>query len=131
MNKNRILLIDDDPVVISLYTALFRHNGFEVVSASDGEVGLASLEERHPDAVLLDLSLPKLNGIDWLCVVRADERFTRLPIVILTASDPQLPAALQSDAVCVLPKKTTSPDEVVESVTRALREPAPRRERVA
>jgi CheY-like chemotaxis protein len=131
MNKNRILLIDDDPVVISLYTALFRHNGFEVVSASDGEVGLASLEQRHPDAVLLDLSMPKLNGIDWLCVVRADERFTQLPIVILTASDPQLPAALQSDAVSVLPKKTTTPDEVVESVTRALRAPAPRRQHVA
>lgn len=126
MNKKRILLIDDDPVVISLYTALFQHSGYEVDSAADGEMGLASLARRRPDAVLLDLSMPKLNGIDWLCVVRSDERFAKLPIVILTASDTQMPAAKHSDALFVLTKKGTTPDAVVESVTLSIRDTAAR-----
>ena len=120
--RKKILLIDDDPVVISLYSALFRHQGFEVVAAADGEAGLDSLARTRPDAVVLDLGMPKISGIEWLYAVRADQRYANIPIVILTASKHEwrLNAARNTDAVFVLTKQDTTPDEVVESVTRTL-----------
>ena len=118
----KILLIDDDPVVISLYTALFRHNGFQVESASDGEEGLERLRASAPDAVVLDLSMPKVNGLQWLQAVRADGRHEKIPIVILTTSELGLTAqaAKNAGALAVLSKFRADPDKVVESVVAAL-----------
>ncbi len=122
MRRKKILLIDDDPVVVSLYTALFRHHGFDVDAAHDGEAGLALLPTSNPDAVVLDLGLPKVGGIEWLYAIRADARFATIPIVILTASqhDWQLRAAQNTDATYVLRKQGTTPDEVVDSVMKTL-----------
>ena len=117
-----VLLLDDDPVVISLYTALFRHHGYEVLSAPDGESGLQVLERRRPDAVLLDLGMPKLDGLAWLRKIRADARYRTLPVVILTAGtvDVQIQAAQEGDAACVLSKHRSDPDEVVSWVMAAM-----------
>jgi two-component system chemotaxis response regulator CheY len=117
-----VLILDDDPIVISLYTALFRHAGFDVHSAYDAESALERLGERDPDAVLLDLQLPRLNGLQWLSAVREQPRFKSLPVVILTAGKiAELTAAAeQSDALCVLSKQKADPDEVVRWVTAAV-----------
>jgi CheY-like chemotaxis protein len=118
----KVLLIDDDPVVIAVYAALFEGGGYEVHTADDGEAGLAALYQHRPDAVLLDLSMPKLNGIQWLNKVRSDARFSHIPVVIFTAGaiSWQLQAARNSDAVFVLPKTGTDPRKVVEALSNAL-----------
>lgn len=117
-----VLLLDDDPVVISLYTAMFRHHGYEVLSAADGESGLECLQRRRPDAVLLDLGMPRLDGLAWLRRVRADPQYRNLPVVILTsgALDVQIRAAQEGAAACVLSKHRSDPDEVVSWVVAAM-----------
>lgn len=114
-----VLLIDDDPVVISLYTALFHEQGFEVDAAADGGEGFERIKRRRPDAVLLDLTMPGLNGLQWMEALRSDERFADLPIVILTATraTDQMREAMRSGAM-VLHKHLTDPDSVVKALAR-------------
>lgn len=120
--SKKVLLIDDDPVVISLYTALFRHNGCEVVSAADGDEGLTCLRRSAPDAVLLDLAMPKVNGLEWLRRVRAEQPHSAVPVLILTTSELGLTAqaAKNAGAVAVLSKYRFDPDKVVAAVMAAL-----------
>jgi two-component system, OmpR family, KDP operon response regulator KdpE len=121
--SKKVLLIDDDPVVVSLYRALFRHNGFEVIAAHDGAEGLELLRMTHPDAVLLDLSMPQIDGLEWLRTVRADSRYSKVPIVVLTMRrDRQLELARESGATTVLSKLQVNPDEVVATIVAVLDE---------
>lgn len=117
-----VLLIDDDPVVTCVYEGLFASAGYDVKVAPDGEAGLASVLRWRPDAVLLDLSMPKLNGLQWLQNVRSDQRFERLPVVVFTAGQVawQLTAAKNSTATCVISKKSADPAAVVQAVSDAI-----------
>jgi two-component system chemotaxis response regulator CheY len=117
-----VLVIDDDPVVTSVYEGLFASAGFDVKVAQDGEDGLASVHRWRPDAVLLDLSMPKLNGLQWLQSVRADQRFEKLPVIVFTAGQVawQLTAAKNSSATRVISKKSADPAAVVQAVSDAI-----------
>jgi CheY-like chemotaxis protein len=117
-----VLLIDDDPVVTSVYEGLFASAGFDVKIAEDGESGLASVQRWRPDAVLLDLSMPKINGLQWLQNVRSDRRFAKLPVVVFTAGQVawQLTAAKNSTATRIISKKSADPAEVVQAVSDAI-----------
>jgi len=119
---NSVLLIDDDPVVTCVYEGLFASAGYDVKVAQDGEDGLASVHRWRPDAVLLDLSMPKLNGLQWLQNVRSDRRFEKLPVVVFTAGQVawQLTAAKNSTATCVISKKSADPAAVVRAVSDAI-----------
>ncbi len=119
----KVLLIDDDPVIIAVYESLFASSGFdEVLIAEDGEAGLAMAYRHRPDVVLLDLSMPRLNGLQWLEKVRSDPRTKKLPVVVFTAGAIawQVNAAKNSDVTMVLSKKSTDPKKVVDAVNTAL-----------
>ena len=122
MSVKKVLMIDDDPVIVAVYESLFAGSGFEVLVAEDGEAGLAMVHRNRPDVVLLDLSMPKLNGLQWLEKIRRDSRFTKLPVVVFTAGAIawQVNAAKNSDVTMVLSKKTTDPKKVVYAVNTAL-----------
>jgi CheY-like chemotaxis protein len=118
----KVLLIDDDPVIIAVYESLFAASDYEVFFAEDGEAGLAAVHRHRPDVVLLDLSMPRLNGLQWLDKVRSDPRFRKLPVVVFTAGAIawQVNAAKNSDVTMVLSKKNTDPKRVVDAVSAAL-----------
>ena len=79
----KILVVDDDPIEHRLLQALFgRAEGFEVAHASDGASGLEAVSRENPDAVLLDLQMPGLDGLEVLRRLQADRPF--LPVVMLT-----------------------------------------------
>ena len=122
MSTKKVLLIDDDPVIAAVYESLFIGAGFEVILAEDGEQGLAAVYRQRPDVVVLDLSMPKLNGLQWLDKIRKDGRFNKLPVVVFTAGSIawQVNAAKNSDVTMVLSKKTSDPEGVVNAVKTAL-----------
>jgi DNA-binding response OmpR family regulator len=81
----RILVVDDDPAIISLLRRGLTYEGFTVETAADGTEGLAAARDRSPDLVILDLMMPGLDGIEVLRRLRAAD--PRLPILLLTARD--------------------------------------------
>ena len=70
-----ILIIEDDPIVGSVYRSKLEQEGFAVEIAVDGPTGLRRIEELHPDGVLLDLLLPGMNGIHLLKKIRSQKQF--------------------------------------------------------
>lgn len=82
MTIERVLMVDDDPVIVKFVSANLRARGFEVVTAEDGEAALRAMEETMPNLVLLDLLMP---GIDGFEVCRRIRRSSTVPIIVLTA----------------------------------------------
>jgi two-component system cell cycle response regulator DivK len=81
----RILIVEDFDDARELYCELFRFHGFEVHAAADGLTGLALAKTLLPDVMLLDLGLPKLDGLSVLSSVRSDDALARTPVVVLSA----------------------------------------------
>jgi DNA-binding response OmpR family regulator len=81
----RVLVIDDEPDVLLLCRVNLEHAGHQVLEALDGEHGLADAIAERPDAVVLDLMLPTVDGYDVLQSLRRDERTNDVPVVVLTA----------------------------------------------
>jgi DNA-binding response OmpR family regulator len=80
----RVLVIDDDPGVRILCRIAFREEGDEVIEVASGLDGLEILEGEGADAVVLDVMLPSVNGFEILRRIRADDRTSDLPVVLLS-----------------------------------------------
>lgn len=123
--KYLILIADDRPSSRELLRVVLERAGYEVFEAQDGEAALDLIRSRTPDLVLLDLQMPKLDGLAVLEAVRADPRFARLPVVALTAS------AMRGDRERILEAgftdylaKPAGPELLRETVARLLGETA-------
>jgi DNA-binding response OmpR family regulator len=81
----RVLVIDDDPDVRTLCKINLRYDGYEVIEAAGGAEGLELISSDHPDAVLLDVMMPNVDGIEVLRQLRANEATAGVPVVILSA----------------------------------------------
>ncbi len=114
-----ILVVEDEPRITTLVRDYLEHAGFGVLTATDGAAGLATFRARRPDAIVLDLGLPRVDGLD---VVRAIRRDSSVPIVILTArgdeTDRVTGLELGADDYVVKP---FSPKELVARVRAVLR----------
>ena len=116
--EKKILFIEDDPVVLTLYRNRLQREGFEVLFAEDGEVALNILSRVRPDLVVLDLMLPKVNGVDVLKHIRADDRLKSVPVLILSNAymTELAQKAMQSGANKGLLKTECTPAKLVEAV---------------
>jgi DNA-binding response OmpR family regulator len=83
--RDKLLVVEDDPAIQRMLGDYFRHIGYDVVTASDGEAGVRMALSERPTAMILDLMLPKLDGLAVCRQVR--ERYSALPIIMLTAKD--------------------------------------------
>ena len=81
-----ILIIEDDPALLRGLKDNFEARGYHVRTANDGQKGLMAILQDPPDAVLLDLKLPKVDGIEVLRRIKADSRTNHVPVVMLTSS---------------------------------------------
>ena len=82
----RVLLVDDDPVVLRLYQEKLSQQGVQVVTAADGLAAINSLRASKPDVVVLDLMMPRLSGVDVLKFIRSQAALQNLPVVVLSNS---------------------------------------------
>jgi len=114
-----ILVVDDEPKIAELARDYLEHAGFAVLTAVDGRSALATVRQRRPDLVVLDLGLPGLDGLD---VTRELRRDSTIPIVMLTARDDELDKllGLELGADDYL-TKPFSPRELVARVRAVLR----------
>lgn len=84
-DKKRILIVDDEKQLVSLVKLHMEMAGYEVLSASDGEKALAIGKEEKPDLIILDLMLPKIDGWEVCKRLRAEEKVSGIPVIMLTA----------------------------------------------
>jgi len=84
-NAAKILLVDDDVTLHQMYAERLKAEGYKIISAFDGEESLAQVEKEMPDLVLLDIMMPKINGIDVMKKMRAEPKTANIPIILLTA----------------------------------------------
>ena len=114
-----ILVVEDEPQIAGLVRDYLEHAGYAVLTAGDGAGGLALARTRRPDAIILDLGLPRVDGLD---VIRSLRRDSIVPIVILTARGDEIDRVtgleLGADDYVVKP---FSPKELVARVRAVLR----------
>ena len=103
----KILVVDDEADLVSVLRFGLEVEGFEVISASDGDQGLAMAREAAPALMLLDLMLPKLDGYKVCRALKFDERYRTMPIFILSArsgeEDRRLALEMGADAFITKP----------------------------
>ena len=81
----KILLVDDEPDLVLLMEARLRANGYDVLSAQDGQTALEVAKREKPDLIILDLMLPKMDGYKVCGLLKKDSRYAKIPIVMFTA----------------------------------------------
>ena len=83
--KKKVLLVEDDETLASVYIERLEAEGFEVRHVANGEEALANAIEFHPDLILLDVMMPKISGFDVLDILRNTPETTNMKIIMLTA----------------------------------------------
>ena len=83
--KTTILIVEDDAAMREALADKFEHEGFSVLKAGDGEEGLKTGLEKHPNLVMLDIMMPKMDGMETMKKIREDKRWgSEVPIIFLT-----------------------------------------------
>ncbi len=85
MAKKTILVVDDEKDLLDLIEYNLKKEGFQVLKAENGEQGIAVAKENKPDLVLLDIMMPKMDGLEAVEIMRKDDDLKRIPIIFLTA----------------------------------------------
>lgn len=120
--KVKILLVEDDPFLLSMYSAKLELEGFNVVSACDGEEGYQKGISERPDLILLDLMLPKMNGFEVLEKIKADPKAKYTPVIMLTNLNQKddIDRGLKLGAADFLIKAHYMPSEVVAKIKQII-----------
>ena len=87
MSKSKILVVEDSVTEMMLIVSPLRAEGYDVVTAKDGDEALKSLDKESPDLVLLDVIMPGQNGFQICRQIRRDARYGALPVILLTSKD--------------------------------------------
>jgi DNA-binding response OmpR family regulator len=118
----KILIVEDDQLLANIYSNRFAREGFQVKIALDGQAGLDLVHSFEPDAVVLDLMLPKLTGVELTRRIRTEGKQQELPIIVFSNAHmtSMMQQATRAGANKCLSKASTTPKEVVEVVRRLL-----------
>src|SRR3989344_1038230 len=108
----KILLVDDDPLMVRMYEKKLTNDGFSVTTAGNGKEALEKLNVEIPDLMLLDIMMPDINGLEVLKRVKAATKTKNLPVIMLTnvgGGDEDAEKGLELGAVAYLTKATNRP----------------------
>jgi DNA-binding response OmpR family regulator len=123
-NMYTILIVEDDADMGYALIATLQAEEFKTIATADGESGLAIALENHPDAILLDLKLPKLDGQEVLKKLREDDWGKQVPVIVLTNEDDTQTIAdmVEHSAQGYFIKAETSLSTVVDSLHEVLQQ---------
>lgn len=121
----KLMLVEDDPILVEMYQAKFELENHEVLVATNGEECLNLLETNSPDLILLDILMPKVNGFHVLKEIKKRPNLRQIPVILLTnlgevEVDMNKELARALGVADYLIKSHHTPDEVVEKVVKAL-----------
>lgn len=118
----KILLVEDEEIMINLLQKKLVQEGYEVLIARNGEEGLSMMKEVKPDIILLDIIMPKMSGFEVMEEMRKDTELKKIPIVVISNSGQpvELDKAKELGARDWLIKTEFDPQEVIEKVIRQI-----------
>ena len=119
-----VLLVEDDPSVLEMYRLKLELDGYRVNTALDGEAGLKKASDLRPDIIFLDIRLPKMDGLEVLRKLRAQEKTREIPVIILSNYDEEdlVARGLRLGAHEYLIKARTTPTSLSEGIEDWLKE---------
>jgi DNA-binding response OmpR family regulator len=85
----KILVVEDDLVTQKVISVRLEVNGYDVITAEDGEEALRKAKTENPDLLILDLMLPKMNGFEVCRMLKFDDKYKNIPIIVLSALERQ------------------------------------------
>jgi len=122
--QKKILIIEDEEILLNILKKKLIGEGFEVLTALDGEEGLKTMKENKPDLILLDILMPKKTGFEVMEEMAKDQELKNIPIIIVSNSGQpvELERAKALGAKDCLVKTEFDPQEVVEKVKQQIGE---------
>lgn len=122
-DKKKILIVEDSKDLVLLLSEVFKKEGFDVSTAADGEKGLILAIEKKPDLILLDIMMPKMDGITVIKRLHEEEGGKDIPVIILSnlSSADDLGKAMEAGAYNFLVKKDWELDDIVAKVKETLK----------
>jgi len=122
MEKKKILVVEDDSVLRYVLMEKLKNTGYVVFGAEDGEVAIGKIKDEKPDLVLLDILMPKKDGMEVLEEMNEDEEMNKIPVIIISNSGQpvEIARAKQLGAKDFLIKAVFDPNEVLEKVKKLL-----------
>lgn len=124
--KKRILVVDDEPDFCSIVQGQLEKEGFEVEIAYNGIEGLEKVRANPPDAIVLDVMMPEMDGYEVCKKLKADEKYADIPVVLLTAVASHVTSTRYSHQDGMSTEaddyiaKPASAEEIMESIKRLL-----------
>jgi CheY-like chemotaxis protein len=114
----KVFIVEDDPLMLRMYQKIFTIEKYEVDTAVDGEEALAKIAVSKPTIIVLDVMMPKLNGLQVLERLKADPNTKNIPVIMLTnlAGQQDAETALSKGAVKYIIKSEHEPKEIADMV---------------
>ena len=124
MSKGKILVVDDEIYIVHILDFSLGMEGYEVVTALDGEQALAKVKTEEPDLIVLDIMMPKLDGYETCKMLKSDPETRHIPVILLSAKgrnvDQQMGFQVGADDYITKP---FSPRKLVERINLILGQP--------
>jgi len=121
----KLLLVEDDRILLNMYRKFLVNHGYDIHTAMDGEEGLRKAFEDHPDLILLDIRMPKMDGMTMLKLLRQDGWGRHAKVIILTNLDPGdtiLQGVIKDYPTYYLVKANTEMEDLLEKIRDVLAE---------
>lgn len=118
----KILFVEDDPLIVKIYSTRLTADGYQVLAAENGEEGLRIANKELPDLVVLDIMMPKMDGFAVLEKIRANEKLKEIPILIYSnlTQEEEIARAKKMGATEFITKANVSPTEMVAKIKQYL-----------
>lgn len=119
----KVLLVEDDPFLMDIYTLKFKEAGFQISGVQDGGEALQKIKELSPDILILDIVLPSLDGWEILRKVKSEKRFNKLKVVILSnlGQQKEIEKGISLGALRYFIKAHYTPSQIVQEINKILK----------
>ena len=119
----KILLIEDDPFLIDIYSTKMKEVGFKLDVADNGKTALKLLSQKEHDLIILDIVLPHIDGWELLGKIRSQKKFKNLPVIVLSnlGQKQEVKKGLELGATKYLIKAHYTPTEIIEQIKEVLK----------
>ena len=121
MSEKKALIVDDEIHIIQVVAIKLRNNGFEVVTANDGQKALEAALEHKPDVIITDYQMPVMDGLELIENLRKQEQTAQIPVIMLTARDFSIePETIEQLKISACLSKPFSPRELLGKVEEVI-----------